>query len=136
MLTRKFPGQLESLAEISQFVIQEAEKAGLDSSAVYAVELAVDEAATNIIEHAYLGEYSGDIECSFENLTDGIKVTLQDWGLPFDPDSIPDPVIGAPLEQVQSSGLGLYFIRKLMDEVQFNFSVEQGNTVMMIKRKN
>jgi serine/threonine-protein kinase RsbW len=134
MQTQKFPGRLEKLADISLFVVQVAEEAGLDESAVYAVQLAVDEAATNIIEHAYQGEDRGEICCSIEVIQDGLKITLQDWGAPFNPQEIPEPTIGAPLENVQSSGLGLFFIRKLMDEVQFDFSAEKGNTVTMVKR--
>ena len=135
MQTRIFPGRFENLEEISHFVIQAAEKAGLDDSAVYAVELAVDEAATNIIEHAYQGEGRGEICCSFEIIQEGLKVMLQDWGVPFNPLEVPEPILGAPLDQIQSSGLGLFFIRKLMDEVRFEFSIEKGNTVTMIKRK-
>lgn len=135
MRTRNFPGRFENLAEISRFVVQAAEEAGLDESAVYAVQLAVDEAATNIIEHAYQGEGRGEIQCSIEIGEGGLKVTLQDWGVPFNPTEIPDPTLGVPLEEVQPSGLGLFFIRKLMDEVRFEFSAEKGNSVTMIKRK-
>jgi len=135
MQTRFFPSRLETLTEISLFVTQAAEKAGLDDSAVYAIELAVDEAATNIIEHAYQGEDQGEICCTLEIIQEGLKVILQDWGAPFDPLEVPEPTLGVPLERVQSSGLGLFFIRKLMDEVRFEFSDEKGNTVTMIKRK-
>jgi serine/threonine-protein kinase RsbW len=134
MQTRIFPGRLERLADISLFVVQIAEEAGLDESAVYAVQLAVDEAATNIIEHAYQGEDRGEICCTIDTDQQGVKIILQDWGAPFNPAEIPEPIIGAPLEEVQSSGLGLFFIRKLMDEVLFEFSADKGNTVTMVKR--
>lgn len=135
MRKRTFPGRLDKLADISLFVVRAAEEAGLDDSAVYAVELAVDEAATNIIEHAYQGEERGEICCSIEVNLDGLKVILQDWGDPFNPTEVPEPAFGAPLEKVQPRGLGLFFIRKLMDEVQFEFSIEKGNTITLIKRR-
>ena len=135
MPTKTFPGRFSSLSEISAFVVRAAEKAGLGSNAIYAVELAVDEAATNIIEHAYQGEEKGKICCTFEIIPEGLQVVLQDWGIPFDPLDVPEPTINVPLEQVQSSGLGLFFMRKLMDEVRFEFSIEKGNTVTMIKKK-
>jgi serine/threonine-protein kinase RsbW len=135
MPTKTFPGRFASLSEISAFVVHAAEKAGLGSNATYAVELAVDEAATNIIEHAYQGEEKGAICCTIEIIPEGLQVTLQDWGIPFNPLDVPEPVINVPLEQVQSSGLGLFFMRKLMDEVRFEFSTEKGNTVTMIKKK-
>jgi len=135
MRKRTFPGRLDKLADISLFVVQAAEEAGLDDSGVYAIELAVDEAATNIIEHAYQGEDRGEICCSIEVNRDGLKVILQDWGNPFDPKKVPEPTLGASLEKIQSSGLGLFFIRKLMDEVQFEFSKEKGNTITLVKRR-
>jgi serine/threonine-protein kinase RsbW len=135
MPTKTFPGRFSSLSEIAAFVIRAARKAGLDDAAVYAVELAVDEAATNIIEHAYQGEGQGEICCTFKIIPEGLQVMLQDWGIPFNPLEVPEPTIEVPLEQVQSSGLGLFFMRKLMDEVQFKFSKENGNTVTMIKKR-
>ena len=135
MRTKIFPGQYKKLADISQFVIQAAEEAGLDDSALYAVELAVDEAATNIIEHAYQGEDRGDICCSIEVNPEAVRIILQDWGNPFNPLEVPEPSIGAPLEMVKPSGLGLYFIRKLMDEVLFDFSSDKGNTITLIKKR-
>ncbi len=135
MPTKTFPGRFSSLSKISAFVTQTARKAGLGEAAVYAVELAVDEAATNIIEHAYQGEGRGEICCILEIIPEGLQVTLQDWGIPFNPLDVPEPTINVPLEQVQSSGLGLFFMRKLMDEVRFEFTEENGNTVTMIKKR-
>jgi serine/threonine-protein kinase RsbW len=135
MPTKTFPGRFSSLSNISAFVILAAKKAGLGEAAVYAVELAVDEAATNIIEHAYQGEGRGEICCTLEITSDGLQVILQDWGIPFNPLEVPEPTINVPLEDVQSSGLGLFFMRKLMDEVRFEFSEEKGNTVTMVKKR-
>lgn len=135
MRTKIFPGRYNKLADISLFVVQAAEEAGLDDSAVYAVELAVDEAATNIIEHAYQGEDRGDICCSIDVNPEAVMITLQDWGKPFNPLDVPEPSIGAPLEKIKPSGLGLYFIKKLMDEVFFEFSSDLGNRITLIKKK-
>jgi serine/threonine-protein kinase RsbW len=61
-----FPAKVSSLAEISSYVTQAAERAELDERAVYAVQMAVDEACSNIIEHAYEGQEDGSIECTCE----------------------------------------------------------------------
>ncbi|NJN43607.1 MAG: ATP-binding protein [Anaerolineae bacterium] len=58
-LTATFPGQFKSLEKISQFVQKAASQAGLDEEALYSVELAVDEACSNIIEHAYQAKIKG-----------------------------------------------------------------------------
>ncbi len=135
MPTRKFPGRLENLEKICEFVTEHARAAGLDECDLYAVQLAVDEAATNIIEHAYGGEDLGEIECTCEILSDGLKVTLRDHGRKFDPNDVPEPVVNANLEELKPRGLGVFFIRKMMDEVQYEFTPNNGNTLTMVKRK-
>lgn len=129
-------GRLENLSQIGAYISKAARKAGLDEDEIYAVELAVDEAATNIIEHGYGGDDKGDIICSYQILPDGIKIVLQDFGKHFDPNKVPEPSFhGVSLEEVTPRGLGLYFMRRLMDEVKFDFSHKRGNTLTMVKRR-
>ncbi|UCC89349.1 MAG: ATP-binding protein [Anaerolineales bacterium] len=133
--TLTFPAQFESLLRIGEFVTRAARSAGLDSTAVYAVEMAVDEACTNIIEHAYGGEGRGEIECTCQMNSHALKVTLRDFGSSFDPSSVPEPNITASLEEREAGGLGLFLMRKLMDEVSFEFTPDSGNVLTMVKRK-
>jgi len=133
--TMIFPGQFESLARIGEFVTRAAVAASFDATAVYAVEMAVDEACTNIIEHAYGGEDRGDIECTCQVKAGELRVTLRDYGHPFDPASVPEPNITASLEERQEGGLGLFLMRKLMDEVHFEFTHHAGNILTLVKRK-
>jgi serine/threonine-protein kinase RsbW len=130
-----FPGRLDSLAAISEFVARAAEAAGLDARDVYAVQMATDEACSNIIEHAYGGEGRGPIECTCRIHGDGLTVTLRDYGRPFDPDNVPAPDLHTDLEDRDVGGLGLYFVRKLMDEVHFEFTPDSGNVLTMVKRR-
>src|SRR5512145_2019879 len=121
MVTRTFLGRYSSLESLSQFVTQQASAAGLDEAEIYGVQLAVDEAATNIIEHGYGGEDQGEIICQCDSVSHGLRVILKDRAQPFKPDLVPQPVLNAPLEDVRSRGLGLFFIYKMMDEVHFDF---------------
>jgi serine/threonine-protein kinase RsbW len=130
-----FPGRFDSLVPISEFVRRAAEAAGLDERAVYAVQLAVDEASTNVIEHAYGGKGRGEIEISCCINSDGLTVTLRDHGLHFDPERVPSPNLDDSLKERNARGLGLYLMRQLMDEVRFDFASDAGNTLMMVKRK-
>jgi anti-sigma regulatory factor (Ser/Thr protein kinase) len=135
MPTVTFPGRLESLAKIREFVVAAAISAGFDDSEIYAVELAVDEACANIIEHAYGGEDQGNIQCTCRVKQGDLIIILRDQGKPFDPDQIPEPNIGAPLDELKEGGAGLYLMRKMMDEVEFDFKPEEGNILRMVKRK-
>lgn len=136
MQTAVFPGNYNSLEKIGKFIEQAAVTAGLDESASYAIQLAVDEACSNIIEHAYGGEGLGEIECTVQQQADGLMVTLCDRGQPFDPDRVPPPDLSAPLEELKARGLGLYWMRKLVDEVHFQFRADATNVLTLFKRKH
>lgn len=133
--TRTFAGRFASLAAIGEFIAGAAEAAGLDPRDVHEVELAVDEACSNIITHAYGGEGRGDIEVSYRIEGDGVTVILRDCGAPFDPDRVPRPDLQVPLQERNGGGLGLHFIRGLMDEVRFEFTPDSGNVLTMVKRR-
>ncbi len=132
--TKSFPGNYESLARIGDFVREIAQDAGFESFAVYSIEMAVDEACSNIIEHAYGGEGKGDIRCTCSVGEDKMEIVIKDKGKPFDPSSVPPPNLSKDLEDRQAHGLGLHFIRKWMDEVDF-LSKGAENTLTMVKHK-
>lgn len=135
MPTVIYSGRFENLAEISKFIKEVAKKADFGESATYAVQLAVDEACSNIIEHAYGGDGEGDIQCTCEDTEEGLKITLRDQGRTFNPDDVPPVDVNLPLEEVEGRGAGIYLIRKLMDEVKFETGSESGNVLILVKRK-
>jgi len=130
-----FPGRFESLEKIRDFFASAAREAGLDENAVYDVQMAADEAAANIIDHAYGGENLGDIECEYEIQPSGLLISLHDHGKPFDPNVIEEPDTNKDVCCRKQRGLGLYFMRKMMDEVRFEFDGDGGNNLIMIKHK-
>ena len=131
--TVTYPGRFENLAKISEFVVKAANAAGLNEDAVYAVDLAVDEACTNIIEHAYGGETKGNIQCTCTVLKNGLKIVLHDTGRPFNPARVPPPEVKARLKDLKSRGAGLFLMQKMMDEVTFEFTQGDGNFLTMVK---
>lgn len=128
------PGRYANVAEVCQTCADMIRNAGLDEDTAFHIEMAVDEACTNIIHHAYGGEGAGEIELSCRIENDQVIVTLHDHGKPFNPDAVPPPKIAETIEEVAIGGLGLYLMRKLMDEVRFEFDPREGNTLTMIKR--
>lgn len=122
-----------NLEIIADFVKKAVQKANLDAQDIFAVQMAVDEACTNVIEHAYAGE-PGDIYLTCEAKPGECIITIRDNGRPFNPEAIPPPDLDSNLEERHIGGLGLYFMRKLMDEVHFSFDPEKGNQLVMIKR--
>lgn len=124
---------LDALAKTSAFITAAAERCGLDERATWQVQLAVDEAVTNVIQHAYDPDQPGDFTLSWHCHDRRFIVTVRDHGRQFDPSTVPVPDITSPLEERQVGGLGIYLITRLMDEVHFEFSPQGGNLLTMVK---
>jgi serine/threonine-protein kinase RsbW len=135
MATERFPGRFESLAGIRKFVSEAAEEAGFNDKEIYAVELAVDEACANIIEHAYGGEGKGEIICICNDVNDGLEIILKDEGERFDPSGVSVPDFSIEIEKLKPRGAGLFLIRHMMDDVDFKSSDVSGNELRMVKRR-
>jgi serine/threonine-protein kinase RsbW len=135
MQSIRFAAQFEFLDEIREFVGEIARQGGFGEKDVYNIQLATDEAASNIIEHAYEGIPDGvlDLSCGME--ADTITIILIDYGLPFDPSTIPAPDLKADLSDRKIGGLGIFLMRKLMDEVHYDPRADKSNVLTMIKRR-
>lgn len=113
------PAQFKNLRKIREFVKKCARKAGFSEAECYKIQLAVDEACSNIIEHAYGGENRGEIVCSCDYNDHEIIIQLVDYGDSFDPTRVEPPDLNSTICDRKTGGLGLYFIHQLMDEVTF-----------------
>ncbi len=129
-------GYFENLAKIGDFIGQASAQAELGDRAAYALQMAVDEACTNIIEHAYGGQGRGQIHLTYHIRKDGLQVIIYDQGTPFDPSQIPKLDTQAPLPERSSRGMGLFFIRKLVDSFEFKFGTPAGNQLILFKRRS
>lgn len=127
------PATLESLDTVSKFIVQAATQVGLDDRAAWQVQLAVDEAVTNIIQHGYDERTRGTIDLTWRVVGDDLEVVLRDHGRQFDPSEVPAPDITSPLEERQAGGLGIFLMNQLMDSVRFESEAGQGNVLVMTK---
>jgi serine/threonine-protein kinase RsbW len=128
----RIAGVLEEVAKACAFVAQEAQNAGLDDQACHHCYLAVDEACTNIVEHGY-GETvtvgAIDVICRHER--DQFVITILDDSPAFDPLAMPEPDVKAPLTHLEPGGWGIFFIKKLMDRVDYSYESSRNRLVMM-----
>jgi anti-sigma regulatory factor (Ser/Thr protein kinase) len=88
-----------------------------------------------VIEHAYQGVTDGEIEvrCGMQGET--LTIMILDHGKSFDPSSVRPPNIQADLSERQVGGLGIYLMRKLMDEVRYEKLGKKGNLLTLTKRR-
>jgi serine/threonine-protein kinase RsbW len=133
MATVSLPADLAQLTKIREFVLQAGRELDLEEGALFELQLAVDEACTNVIKHAYGGR-GGTIEVTVEPDEDGVRVIIRDWGRSFDVQSMPVPDVNLPLEQRELGGLGLFLMHQMVDDIHFEFDTEYGNSLTMVKR--
>jgi anti-sigma regulatory factor (Ser/Thr protein kinase) len=130
-----FSADFDNLDEIRELVSEEARRVGFSDKEIYAIQLATDEASTNIIEHAYAGVKGGKIEIDCTANDKEIKIVLRDQGAAFNPSSVPEPNVEADLSDRKIGGLGMYLMRKLMDKVSYESSADGDNVLTMVKYK-
>ena len=130
-----FAASFDNLARICEFVTTVSREAGFNEADVYDVELATNEACTNIIEHGYPENSGGEIECSVEVDEVGVTVVLKDWGTPFDASDVPDKDFEVPLQELGPRGAGLRIIRGTMDDVEFEQLPGEENRTTMRKSR-
>jgi anti-sigma regulatory factor (Ser/Thr protein kinase) len=136
MRTVQFTAKFEFLDEIREFVGEIARAGGFNDRDVYNIQLATDEAASNIIEHAYEEVSDGLLEISCGVKGSSITIVLVDHGESFDPSDVPAPDLKADLSERKIGGLGIFLMRKLMDEVQYEAEPGKNrNTLTMTKRR-
>jgi serine/threonine-protein kinase RsbW len=132
MATLTLNADPSELATVRDFCQDVSRKSGLPERSIYDLQLAVDEACSNVIQHAYGGR-GGQIEITIEAIANGMQVVIRDWGQAFDLEAVPVPDVTAPLEARPLGGLGLFLIRQMMDSVEFRFDAADGNTLTMVK---
>lgn len=123
----------ENISSVRNFVAQYAHECGFDTQATDQIRLAVDEAFTNVVKHAYQFDDTQSVMVRVEYGNRTFKVVISDQGLQFNPGQVREPDIGERIRLRKRGGVGVYLIHKLMDEVKY---VRRGNynEIVMTKR--
>ncbi|MFC1586828.1 ATP-binding protein [Planctomycetota bacterium] len=97
------------------------------------ITLAVDEAVSNIIEHGYQDEAEGIVDLHIEAALDKFSVIIFDSGKSFDPDEVEDVNIQDHVTTAKTGGLGIFIMRRIMDEISYTFKESERNELKMVK---
>ena len=116
---RTFLSNLETLPAIVGFVSERAAAMGVHPKRVMHLELAVEEAAVNICSYAYEIP-PGEVTVRITPEPGVVRIELVDNGVPFDPLSMDAPDIKSELENREVGGLGIFLIRRMLDEVHYS----------------
>ncbi|WP_018127395.1 ATP-binding protein [Balneola vulgaris] len=120
------------LAKVRDFVAAYAKDLGLSDKEIGNIRLAVDEAYTNIIKHAYKNLPSKPVSIELGSTGDQLWISIKDEGESFDPSTYNEPDLKERIKNKQRGGMGVYLIQKLMDNVQYKRSGRM-NEIRMVK---
>jgi serine/threonine-protein kinase RsbW len=126
----------ENLSEIREFIYSTAQDIGVSKEVIDDIILAVDEACTNIIKHAYKYYPEGEIVIKLKYNLHKFTIIIIDHGASFEPDTVPEPDLEKYYEQRKVGGLGMYLMKRLMDEVKYVSVPGKYNQVLLSKNLN
>jgi serine/threonine-protein kinase RsbW len=129
----KVKSKTDNLSVIRDFISSKAFQAGIAAEAVDNIMLAVDEACTNIIKHAYQSYPEGEIIIKVEYDNDKFTILIIDYGKTFDPTTVPKPDLKKYYQEHKVGGLGMYLMRTLMDDVKYTTVPGKYNQVLLSK---
>ena len=118
---KTFAASMETIPDIVGFVSETASVMGVHPKRVMHLELAVEEAAVNICSYAYEIP-PGEVTIRISRETEVVRIELLDAGVPFDPLAADAPDIRSELENREVGGLGIFLIRRMLDEVHYSRS--------------
>ncbi len=123
--------KLESLPQITASIEEIARQEDWPSDLAFKIDLVLDELTTNIVKY---GGTVSEIEVSLSSEEEAVTVVITDDGRSFDPlTEAPEPDLDSPLNERRIGGLGVYFVRSMMDDLQYRR--EQGKNHLAFKKR-
>lgn len=134
MTEKCFPANTAALKDFLAFAEEELEKADCPMKNVTALTVALEEMFVNVAHYAY-GEKGGDVRLAvdFDENSRTVTFRMTDSGVPFDPLAKPDPDITLSAEERQIGGLGIFMMKKTMDEASYSY--QDGCNVLTMKKR-
>lgn len=117
--TLNIPSSTRYLEDVRRFVTNHAQGADLPENAVEEFKIAVDEACTNIIKHAYKGDEARQVDVAVIVEPDRFTVRIRDEGEAFNQAQYEEPNLLEAVHRRRAGGLGVHIMRRLMDRVEY-----------------
>jgi serine/threonine-protein kinase RsbW len=132
-LVKTIESRTDNLLEVREFVLRAARDFGFSEEEASKIVLAVDEACTNVIKHAYQFAPDREIEIVILPVKNRMQITVIDDGRSFNPSVAKLPDLKQHLSHYRRGGLGIYLMRTLMDKVEYKYAPGKKNEVRLTK---
>ncbi|MBP5504803.1 MAG: SpoIIE family protein phosphatase [Bacteroidales bacterium] len=124
--------EVSQISRLASFMDDVCENTGLDSGVAMNLNLAIEEAVTNVVLYAYPKGTHGTVDITAVKNDGSLEFTITDGGVPFDPTAAPEPDISASVEDRPIGGLGIHLVRTIMDKVSYEYK-DGKNILTLIK---
>ncbi len=125
---------VENIPAVTAFIDGELEKAGCSPRAWMQIDIAIDELFSNISHYAYAPlKGPATVRCDVDKENDVVSVTFLDQGVPYNPLAHQDPDVTISAEKRAIGGLGIFMVRKSMDEICYEY--RDGFNMLTIRKK-
>ena len=124
---------IENIPAVTAFVEEQLEQVGCPMKAQMQIDIAIDELFSNIAQYAYspkTGKATVRVEMTEDPMA--VVITFIDNGIPYDPLAKADPNVSLPADDRQIGGLGIFMVKKSMDEI--NYEYKNGQNILTIKK--
>ena len=124
---------IQQIPQLAGFVEEIAEEKHLDTSMAMGLNLALEEAVTNVILYAYPEGSDGQVDIEAIIREDSLEFIISDSGKPFDPLSVPKADTTLGVDERPIGGLGIYLVRSIMDTVSYERA--DGRNILSMTKK-
>ena len=128
-----FPNEAAFIPVAQSLAREAALRVGFEGSALSQIEVAVEEAVSNVQQHAYDAEESNTYDFVCEMHPAALKIIIRERGIPFDPERIPNFKGAQDLKEASTAGMGVFFMRSFMDECSFHNLGLEGKETRLVK---
>ena len=126
--------RVENISEVTAFIDAELERLDCPLKAQTQIDIAIDELFSNIAFYAYAPNVGlATVRCAYDQQSGMVSITFLDHGIPYDPLEKTDPDTTLAAENRSVGGLGIFLVKKTMDEIQYQRCNDQN--VLTIKKR-
>lgn len=127
------PAIVENIEQVTDFVNGQLEEIGCPMKAQMQIDIAIDELFGNIAHYAYNPETGpATVRVEVTNSPISVIITFIDHGIPYDPLKNEDPDITLSAEDREIGGLGIFMVKKTMDEITYEY--KEGQNILRIRK--
>lgn len=130
------PNDIETIPQLNEFIDEFCEEQGIDMGVCASLNLAIEEAVVNVMNYAYPEGTIGYVDIEMEGDKESMTVVLRDSGIPFDPTKKEDVDTTLSVEERKIGGLGIHLVRRIMDEVTYEYADHKNILTLRKKLKN